>query len=163
MEQQGLHELQAHQRLIHKVCWIYASNEDDRKDLFQEILIQAWQSYGAYRGESKFSTWLYRVALNTAMTWQRRTQRDTAHLLPHFDIQDDAEQSERKEAQFQQMYRAIAQLNKLDKAIVALYFEEYSYQEIGDTLGITANNVAVKMSRIKQFIKDYMSKEATWN
>ena len=160
---QGLQQLQTHQRLIHKVCWIYSSNADDRKDLFQEILIQAWQSYSTYRGDSKFSTWLYRVALNTAMTWQKRSQRTSTASLPAIDLQDDSDQSEQREAQFQGMYRAIAQLNKIDKALVTLYFEEYSYHEIGETLGITANNVAVKMTRIKQLIKEYMSKEGTWN
>lgn len=141
-----------HQRILHKVCNVYEQEAALREDLFQEIILQAWQSFSKFRGDAKFSTWLYRVALNTAISFYRKDQKkpdfiSTAIFPEQSDYQDD------KEEQVQAMYKAIAALSKIDKALVMLYLEDYDYKEIGDTLGITANNVAVKMNRIKVKLK----------
>lgn len=146
--------LNQHQRIIYKVCNLYMDQHADREDLFQEITLQAWKAYANFRGDAKFSTWLYRVALNTAITFFRKEKRKpdiyTTDILP--DQQMD--QPDPIEEQLKIMYAAIGQLSKIDKALVMLYLEDYNYQEIGEMMGITANNVAVKMNRVKTKLKE---------
>jgi RNA polymerase sigma-70 factor (ECF subfamily) len=131
----------------------------DREDLFQEITLQAWKAYGNFRGDAKFSTWLYRVALNTAITFFRKEKKKpeifNADILP----EQTEEQDTVIEEQVKAMYAAIGDLSKIDKAIIMLYLEDYSYAEIGEMMGITANNVAVKMSRIKIKLKEETQKQ----
>ncbi len=131
----------------------------DREDLFQEITLQAWKAYENFRGDAKFSTWLYRVALNTAITFFRKEKKKpetyTTDILP--DQQDVPDTL--IEEQVKAMYAAIGDLSKIDKAIIMLYLEDYSYAEIGEMMGITANNVAVKMSRIKIKLKEETQKQ----
>lgn len=142
-----------YQKIIYKVCNLYLEDKTDREDLFQEICLQAWKSYHTFRGEAKFSTWLYRIALNTAITFFNKEKKQAkisyADVLPEFkNITDESDE------QFKAMYKAISNLNKIDKALVMLYLEDYSYIEIGETLGITPNNVAVKMNRLKLKLKE---------
>ncbi len=129
----------------------------EREDLFQEITLQAWKAFTSFRGDAKFSTWLYRVALNTAITFFRKDKRQpqvlSAEIFP-----DKTDYHDPVEEQVSAMYKAIGQLSKIDKALVMLYLEDYDYKEIGDLLGITANNVAVKMNRIKTRLKEETKK-----
>lgn len=154
-----LQQFNAHEKIVYKVCNLYMDTKTDREDLFQEICLQAWKSYKSFKGESKFSTWLYRVALNTAITFfkkgKRQPQTYFSETLP--EIKSN-ESSLEIEEQVKAMYKAISGLNKIDKALVMLYLEDYSYIEIGETLGITPNNVAVKMNRIKAKLKDETEK-----
>jgi RNA polymerase sigma-70 factor, ECF subfamily len=149
--------LNRHQNIIHKVCNVYMPTERDRQDLFQEITLQAWKAYANFRGESQFSTWLYRVALNTAISFYRKEKKQ---LVTHFTdtLPETTEEYNPVEEQVQAMYKAIAGLSRIDKALVMLYLEDYSYKEIGEVLGITANNVAVKMNRIKTKLKEESGK-----
>lgn len=156
-EQTFISLIRQHQNIIYKVCNIYMDTADDREDLFQEITLQAWQSYQRFRGDAQFSTWLYRVALNTAITFFKKEKKQPA-FVPATALPETAEYNEPVEEQVKAMYRAIADLSKIDKALVTLYLEEYSYQEIGDMLGITANNVAVKMNRIKARLREESKK-----
>lgn len=149
--------LNRHQNIIHKVCSLYMNDITEREDLFQEITLQAWNAYGSFRGDAKFSTWLYRVALNTAISFYRKEKRKP-DFKPADSLPDRAEETNETEEQMQAMYKAIASLSKIDKALVMLYLEDYSYDEIGGMLGITANNVAVKMNRIKTKLKDESKK-----
>lgn len=129
----------------------------DREDLFQEILLNAWKGIHNFKGEALFSTWLYRVALNTAITFYRKEQRqvETASWPPALSLaHHTADNNEGLAA----MHQAIAGLSPIDKALVMLYLEEYSYAEIGDIMGITANNVAVKMNRIKTRLRESSKK-----
>ena len=141
--------LQQHERIINKVCRVYAQAAEDRNDLYQELALQAWRSYPTFRGDAQFSTWLYRVALNTAITQFRKSKKATTtpELLEPFVA--PAAETDTEEEQLQSMYRAIAKLSELDKAIVLLYLDDYPYDDIGRVMGITPNHVAVKMSRIK--------------
>ena len=152
--------LNQHQKIVYKVCNLYMDSRADREDLFQEITLQAWKAYGSFRGEAKFSTWLYRVALNTAITFFRKEKRSpdiySTDMLPE---QPDTTDN-RIEEQVKAMYQAIGHLSKIDKALVMLYLEDYSYIEIGNMMGITANNVAVKMNRIKAKLKQETQKTA---
>lgn len=154
--------LNEHQRIIHKVCNLYMDAHADREDLFQEITLQAWKAYGNFRGDAKFSTWLYRVALNTAITFFRKEKRQpdifSTDAVPDFNANDAYDPIEE---QVKAMYAAIGELSKIDKAIVMLYLEDYNYNDIGEMMGITANNVAVKMNRIKTKLKESTQKYMT--
>ena len=129
----------------------------DKEDLFQEITLQAWKSFGSFRGDAQFSTWLYRIALNTAITFFRKEKRKPA-LITTDSFPENADYSNDIENQIKAMYQAIGDLSKIDKALVMLYLEDYSYIEIGEILGITPNNVAVKMNRIKVKLKESTQK-----
>ena len=129
----------------------------EREDLFQEITLQAWNAYGSFRGDAKFSTWLYRVALNTAISFFRKEKKKPTVLSTEI-FPDATDSFEPIEEQMQAMYKAIAGLSKIDKALVMLYLDDYSYAEIGELLGITANNVAVKMNRLKIKLKEESNK-----
>jgi RNA polymerase sigma-70 factor, ECF subfamily len=144
-----------HQALIHKVCNLYGHSMPDREDLFQEIVIQLWKAYPKFRGESKFSTWLYRIALNTAISGLRKQKNHITTFEPErlpVDIQEETYNLQREE-QLQQMYAAIRQLSELERALVMLYLEDKSYDEMEDILGINQNNLRVKMNRIKEKLR----------
>jgi RNA polymerase sigma factor (sigma-70 family) len=143
-----------HQKIIYKVCNLYMNDEQDKKDLFQEILLAAWKGYRHFKGDAKFSTWLYRVALNTAITFYRKEMRQPSiTFMPEAPAIASAPPDSGTD-QLTAMYASINELSVIDKALVMLYMEEYSYIEIGDMMGITPNNVAVKMNRIKIRLKE---------
>lgn len=144
-----------HELLLYKVCRIYAYTDADRQDLFQEIVIQLWKAFPRFRGEAKFSTWMYRVAINTAITGLRK-QKDfiTSYepsALPADRSDDNGSQAE--EEHLQLLHKAIEQLSQIEKAIVMLYMEDRSYEEMEDILGISQGNLRVKMSRIKEKLR----------
>ena len=130
----------------------------DREDLFQEILLNAWKGVPNFKGEAQFSTWLYRVALNTAISFYRKERRqvETTPWPPTLVLADNS--SDNIQEELSALHQAIAQLSAIDKALVMLYLEDYSYAEIGDIMGITANNVGVKMNRIKTKLRESSKK-----
>ena len=148
-EKEFLSLIQDNQRIIHKVCRIYRDNPEDREDLFQEIVFQLWRSYPSFRGGSKSSTWLYRIALNTAMASFRKNKPTItfAEYLPDVQFEDiEYEGNERQE----QLLKSIRQLSEPDRALIALYLDDLSYQQIAGIMGISENNVGVKLNRIKK-------------
>ena len=157
-EKEFISLLNQHQKIIYKVCNLYMDQHSDREDLFQEITLQAWKAYGGFRGDAKFSTWLYRVALNTAITFFRKEKRKPDIYSTDQPPEQGDEPIDAVEEQVKAMYAAIGELSKIDKAIVMLYLEDYSYNGIGEMMGITANNVAVKMNRIKTKLKEETQK-----
>lgn len=159
LEQQFVEQLETNQNLIHKVCRLYTNDVDAHNDLFQEITIQLWKSFKNFRGDSKFSTWMYRVALNTAITLYRKSKRtiQTQEFdAVQFKIQA-SEYDDTEEVQLKEMYKAIRSLNDIEKALVFLYLEDKSYQEISDTLGISEVNARVKMNRVKNKLKTILN------
>lgn len=154
-EKEFIQLLNQNQKIIHKVGNLYMNWQEDKEDLFQEITLQAWKAFSQFRGDAKFSTWLYRVALNTAITFFRKDKKNafiaTVCDIPELVLQSDTDSIEDKMIA---MYKAIADLSKIDKAIVMLYLEDYSYAEISEIIGITANNIAVKMNRIKVKLRE---------
>lgn len=131
LEKQFEKLIKDHELLIFKVCAVYASHGADRQDLFQEIVIQLWKAYPKFKGESKLSTWLYRVAINTAISglWKEKNfvRSYEPHTLPGYLINTD--DNKEKEEYFKQLYHAIDQLNQIEKAIVMLYLEDKSYEK----------------------------------
>jgi RNA polymerase sigma factor (sigma-70 family) len=147
------------QGILHKITSLYVSDPELKKDLFQEILYQLWRSYPGFRHESKVSTWIYRVALNTAISHLRKKKNDREiNSLPEKlpELPEDNEY-EIKSRQFQMMYRSIEKLDKVDKAIIMLYLEGSSYEEISEVMGITSNHVGVKLNRIKTKLKQMIN------
>lgn len=151
LEQTFVLQLKENQNIIHKICRLYTSGEDAHNDLFQEITIQLWKAFPKFRGDSKFSTWAYRVALNTAITLYRKSKRtvDTVDFESRQYFIKQEEYNFEEEVQIKLLYEAVQQLNDIEKALVFMYLEEKDYQEISETLGITEVNARVKMNRIK--------------
>lgn len=139
---------------------MYCDSDEDRQDLFQEVLFQLWKSYPKFRGDSKISTWMYRIALNTAIARLRKTKRKPSEFslsdstLQFPDTPSDTEQEE----QLKNLQVAIQQLSKVEKGIIMLYLEEKSYDEIAEIIGITKTNVGVKINRIKKKLKETLEK-----
>jgi RNA polymerase sigma factor (sigma-70 family) len=157
-QQTFIQAIDQHQKIIHKVCNLYMNHEQDKKDLFQEILLAAWKGYRHFKGDAKFSTWLYRVALNTAITFYRKEMRQPAISFMQDTPAIASAGPDAATEQLAAMYASINELSAIDKALVMLYMEDYSYIEIGDMMGITPNNVAVKMNRIKIRLKESAKK-----
>lgn len=159
LEHSFIEQLEQHQNIVHKVCRLYTNNQDAHNDLFQEITIQLWKAFPKFRGDSKFSTWMYRVGLNTAITLYRKSKRriNTSEIdLVQFKIKaEDYDDSE--EQQLKLLYQAVHQLNDIEKALVFLYLEEKDYREISETLGISEVNARVKMNRIKTKLKTILN------
>ena len=155
LEQSFVKQLKENQNIIHKICRLYTSGEDAHNDLFQEITIQLWKAFPKFRGDSKFSTWAYRVALNTAITLYRKSKRTVATTdmegRRQFIAPEDYNFEE--EIQIKLLYKAVQQLNDIEKALVFMYLEDKNYEEISETLGISEVNARVKMNRIKGKLK----------
>lgn len=147
--------LEKNQNIIHKICRLYTSDQDSHKDLFQEISIQLWKAFPNFRGESKFSTWAYRVALNTAISLYRKSTRtiDTNDIELSIHRIKYEEYNDEEEEQIKLLYKAVKQLNDIEKALVYMYLEDKDYTEIAETLGISEVNARVKMNRIKTKLK----------
>jgi RNA polymerase sigma-70 factor (ECF subfamily) len=154
-----------HQDILHKVCHVYCPNPSDREDLFQEIVYQLWKSYNTFRGDSKFTTWMYRVALNTAITGFKKYQKQPKPKdLNDRILQMPEKKDDLTEDRLKALYEAISTLNDIDKALIMLHLEENTYQEIAVIMGITETNVGVKLNRIKKKLKEIMTKkEGIWN
>jgi len=133
---------------------------EDREDLFQEIVLQLWKSYGTFRGDSQVSTWMYRVAVNTALTFFKKEKKkpDNARMHPEMDIKDDTDTSH-KETQLDYFYKAVQQLNQVEKALIFLFLEGQSHKEIGSNLGITEVNARVKLNRTKDKLQEIIKKQ----
>ncbi len=147
------------QGAIYKVCNVYANSREDREDLRQEIILQLWKSYPGFQGKSKFGTWMYRIAFNTAITNIRKSKKH-----PIIEALSGTEQSipDREDIDYMNddtngLFEAIAKLKDVEKAIVMLYLEEKSYKEIGEIVGISEKNVSVKLVRSKDKLKKLMS------
>lgn len=161
MEKEFLHIIRENQGIIHKVCNMYCDAEEDRNDLFQEIVAQLWKSFPTFRNESKITTWMYRVGLNTAITTFKKNKRrpDKNQLsYENFQVADENYEAETEE-NIRLLHRAVARLTGIEKSIILLFLENKKYEEIAEITGITQNYVRVKMNRIKKKLKVLMDKE----
>lgn len=153
-EKQFEKHITEHKLLLYKVCRVYAYTDADRQDLFQEIVIQLWKAWPNFKGNAQLSTWLYRVAINTAITGLRKKKHKIeAYESIKFEHISDDGPDRTTEDQLQQLYKAIGQLSEVEKAIVMLYMEDRPYSEMEDILGIGQGKLRVKMSRIKEKLR----------
>jgi RNA polymerase sigma-70 factor (ECF subfamily) len=159
LEHSFVTQLEKNQNIVHKICRLYTDDRESHNDLFQEITIQLWRAYPKFRGDSKFSTWMYRVALNTAITLYRKSKRtiktqdfeNVSFKIASNEYDDTTDQ------QLKLMYDAVKELNDIDKALVFLYLEDKNYKEIANTLGITEVNARVKMNRAKDKLRKILN------
>ncbi len=150
-----LESIEENAGIIHKVVAIYADTREDQEDLLQEILFQSWKSYASFRHDSKFSTWLYKVSLNTALVFRRKDVRHSYSQLDESMIQcaDDKNDScDDKHA----LITAIRSLAKVDRLIITLHLEGYTYKEIGEMTGISKDNAGIKIHRIKNKLSEIL-------
>lgn len=157
MKTRFLEQIEEHTGIINKIVNLYADNSDDRQDLRQEILLQAWRSYESFENRSKFSTWLYRVCLNTALVFHRKSKR-----MVTVDIDDIKPLSNNNEVHHgaELLYLAIKQLPPAERSIIILHLDGYANEEIAEIIGISKNNAAVKLHRIKQTLTEKVRNEA---
>ena len=147
--------IRQHERMLHKICHVYASDLSTKQDLLQEIILQLWKSFNGFRNESKISTWMYRIALNTALTQLRRGKSKVPLSFIGFEFKDmiDKNDSSDQQEKLDILYNAISNLNEVEKAIIMLYLEEKSYDEMKEVLGISQGTLRVKMNRIKEKLR----------
>lgn len=159
------HWLEEHAGLVFKVARAYTATDADRDDLVQEILLQLWCSLPKFEARAKESTWIYRVALNTALAWNRKQTKHYAAQTPLIAVEDlPAQQThlgrEEREEIITRLYSAIQQLPKVDAALVLLYLDDLSYREMAEVLGISESNVGVKLNRAKKALAELMKEVA---
>jgi RNA polymerase sigma factor (sigma-70 family) len=154
-ESEFIEIIKAHEALIYKIARLYANTRDGQQDLYQDIVYQLWKSFSSFRGESKISTWMYRIALNTSIGYLNKEKMTTSHqpidetLLNRTDPGDTI-----KEEQIEALYANIKTLNTMDTAIIFLYLEAKSYDEMAEITGLSATNIGTRLGRIRQKIID---------
>ncbi len=149
------------QGLIIKVSRLYTNSLEDEEDLFQEIVLQLWRSYDSFKGNSKISTWMYRVALNTAITlFRKKTKSPQTDELFEYHYKDYIEDDNEKQTQISLLYKVVKMLPNVERAIVTMYLDDLPYRDIAENLGITEVNARVKMNRLKKILKELMQKHA---
>ena len=154
LEKEFLDMIEAQKRTIYKVCYIYAKDQDDLNDLFQETVLNLWKGYPSYRGDSKLTTWVYRIAMNTCITYLRHENHRPQTVPMTANVASQMAADEDTEARLQELYRLINRLGKLERALILLWLEERSYQEMADILGLSKANVAVKLNRIREKLRN---------
>lgn len=149
--------LSQYNAMLHKICRLYRDSVEDREDLFQEIVFQLWKSYPHFKGEAKISTWMYRIALNTAIASFRKKTTTINYLnqLPDFAEEQSSDEPGLRQ---ERLFAVLKLLDDSEKALIALYFEELSYLQIAEITGINENYVGVKLNRIKAKIKTLLNK-----
>lgn len=158
IEREFLSVVRTYERVVYKVCYLYSTKDATISDLYQEVILNLWKAYPKFRHECKISTWIYRIALNTCISFIRKERnvpeivaltREADWMMEDKDLQTEL---------LRELYRMINQLGQLDKSIILLYLEEKNYEEIAEITGLTVTNVATKISRIKDKLKK-MKKE----
>lgn len=148
-----LDALEENQQRLFRICSIYSEDSEAAKDLFQEVLVHVWRSMASFKGESSFGTWMFRIALNVCLRFKSKYTKNQSRFIKldsvtiaNFRSEEKPEEPDEKLASLR---KCLKNLNEGDKAIIALYMEELAYKEISSILGLTENNVAVKVKRIK--------------
>lgn len=148
-------QIKDNERIIHKVIGLYIDNHEDKRDLYQEVLLQAWKSFVNFNGASKFSTWLYKVALNTTLSFKKK-DRPSLELTNQRIEQQGGEEHQKEN--YEILYFLVRQLDEIDRMLLTLHLDGYSNPEISEITGMTSNNVAVKIHRLKSKIVEQFKK-----
>lgn len=151
-EQEYTHLIKEYKETIYTVCLMNSANQDEAKDLMQEALIQLWRSFGTFRGESDVRTWIYRICMNACISFMRKEENHKDSL--HIDVSDMLSMDDDDSRQIQTLHNRIHRLKFMDRAIVLLWMEDLSYEEIGEIIGLTAKNVGVRLVRIKEQLRE---------
>jgi len=153
-EQEFLSVIKEYERVIYKVCYLYTSRNATLNDLYQDVVLNLWRAYPKFRGECKISTWIYRIALNTCISFIRKEKNvpEIVTLTP-YESEWMTEEQDSFQLMLKELYYLIGQLGQLDKSIILLYLEEKSYEEISEIIGLTVTNVATKLNRIKEKLR----------
>ena len=155
-EQAFLEQIRANQGIIYKLVGLYAYDAEEKKDLYQEVLLQTWKSLDSFRGEAKFSTWLYRICLNTILTQKRKNS-----IIDYKESMEDLPVSVKNISEEKQdtirLQQAIRKLAETDRAIISMHLDGYDNPEIAEVMGISNNHVAVKLHRIKQQLANLLN------
>lgn len=163
VKQEFIKHVKEHEGIVYKVASVYADGKEDRQDLFQEIIYQLWRSYPTFKGHSKISTWMYRVALNTSITHLKKEKRKDQQVPLNPELLNRMEDRENlEEEQLAILHAHIKKLNLIEKGIILLYLEGKSYEEIAGITGFTQTNIGTRLSRIKQKLKDQITKEHSY-
>jgi RNA polymerase sigma factor (sigma-70 family) len=149
--QSFLASIETHKGILYKICRLYQENEEDRQDLFQEIILQLWKARDSFRGDSQFSSWMYRVALNTAIVYLRKQRRYGQHVVqtPYPERSEEVEPPHDSQEKLVIFQKAIHELSKAEKAVIFLYMEGHSGKDMADILGLSPGNVRVRINRVK--------------
>ena len=152
LEREFTRMVKEHRKTIYTVCYFYSKDSDEVNDLFQEILINLWKGFPKFRGESSYSTWIWRVSLNTCNNQERRKKRnvETVPLSIDIDLYNDDDDKSR---QIQMLYDRISRLEPFDRAIILLWLENMTYEDIAGIMGISLANVTTRLFRIKEQLK----------
>ncbi len=151
--------IKENEALIYKVARVYTNNKEDEQDLYQEIVYQLWKSFDSFRKEAKISTWMYRIALNTSIAYLHKEKKKGNHIPIHETELNRADTEDAfKEEQVQSLYTVIKELNTIEKAIILLYLEGKTYDEIAGITGFTVTNVGTRLGRIRQKISSQIKK-----
>ena len=153
MEKEFIRIIDRNEGILYKVCKLYSQTEEDRKDLFQDIVLHLWRAYPSFQAKSKVSTWMYRIALNTAISRLRKQKYNRTMAELDEAIHQIPAPAPESDDEWQILYWAIEQLSPIEKAIVVLYLEDHSYQEMGDIMGISPSNIGFKLSKIKEKLR----------
>ena len=161
-EKEFLEKIDKHKGIIFKISKMYMDNRDDQNDLFQEIVYQVWKSFSSFEGKSEFSTWLYRIALNTAIIFLKSEKRRS--FIQNDDVSvykiREEDYNLEDEQKLKQMYEAIQKLNPIDKALIFYYLENFSGKEMAEQMGISEGNARVKLNRAKEKLKELINEKA---
>lgn len=149
--------IKTYERVIYKVCYMYTTPNTPLNDLYQEVVLNLWKAFGKFRHECKESTWIYRIALNTCISFIRK-EKNVPEIVSLTQATDREDEADETEAMLRQLYHLINRLGPLEKSIILLYLDEKSYEEISEITGLTVTNVATKLSRIKDKLRK-MNKE----
>lgn len=158
-EQEFVSVIREYERVIYKVCYLYTTKNATLSDLYQDVVLNLWKAYPKFRQECKISTWIYRIALNTCISFIRKEKNVPEIITLTKEADWMTENRDPQHEMLRQLYRMINQLGQLDKSIILLYLEEKNYEEIAEITGLTVTNVATKLNRIKEKLRKMKKEE----
>lgn len=152
-EQKFMTLLDAHRNIIYKVCLMFSDNNDGLNDIYQDVVLNLWRSFPEFRGDSKASTWIYRIALNTCVSQIRKVKRQPQLMPITLNVASIIDDADEYQARVRELYNLIGKLATLDRALILLWLEERSYDEMAEMLGLSKSNIGVRLNRIREKLK----------
>lgn len=144
--------------IIIKICRAYTDSQEDFEDYYQEVCLQVWRSKDQFRGESKWSTWVYRLSLNICLTMIKKKNNNRQHTVSDYNVPESTEDNHAfSDESLNLLYNAIKKLSEIDRAVILLYLEERPYKEIAEIIGTSHKNIAVRITRIKERLKKILN------